>query len=196
MCTQISEIMRNKIITFYELNRNYKKIASYLKISRQTVSLWVSRFLDNKNVEEIQKSGRPKKTSENDDNEIIKIVKTSNVIITSDKIVNDLKIKKIFLSKNTIINRLHEKSMIYGNTIKKPLLTENHKQLRLMWAIEHINTDWRTIKFSDETIIKKILIQNNGWIKMKKSGKNCKTSYECSSMGEYTFWRCWRFMYI
>ena len=45
--------------------------------------------------------------------------------------------------------------MIYGNTIKKPLLTENHKQLRLMWAIEHINTDWRTIKFSDETIIKK-----------------------------------------
>ena len=94
MCTQISEIMRNKIITFYELNWNYKKIASYLKISRQTVSLWVSRFLDNKNVEEIQKSGRPKKTSENDDNEIIKIVKTSNVIITSDEIVNDLKIKK------------------------------------------------------------------------------------------------------
>ena len=94
MCTQISEIMRNKIITFYELNWNYKKIASYLKISRQTVSLWVSRFLDNKNVEEIQKSGRPKKTSENIDNEIIKIVKTSNVIITSDEIVNDLKIKK------------------------------------------------------------------------------------------------------
>lgn len=155
MGKQLSNSVRHAIVILYNLNWSISKIASNLNISKEAVSLWVSRYKENKIIEEKNKSGRPRKTTSIEDKKIIDIVLNSNVIMTSDDIVNQLNTENINISKNTVINRLTEKSLIYGKTIKKPLLTNNHKQLRLMWAIENYNTDWTKIKFSDETIIRK-----------------------------------------
>ena len=87
-----------------------------------------------------------------------------NPNITTIEIKEKLKEKNINFGKTTIKERLKENEFIYCNVIEKPLLTSNHKQLRLKWAIEHYNTDWTTIKFSDETIIRKEF-KNKQWMK-------------------------------
>ena len=155
MHKQVSIDMRNKIITLYELNWTMLKIASYLGINSKTCSLWISKYIKNKTLNNEKKSGRPRKTTKEEDIIIVNKIVKNKEILTSDDIVNELKNDNIIISKNTVIHRLKEISLIYANTVKKPMMTENHKQLRLKWAIEHYNFDWTQVKFSDETIIRK-----------------------------------------
>ena len=57
------------------------------------------------------------------------------------------------ISDNTILRRLAENNMVYGNYKLKPLLTNKHKYDRLSWAKKNLNTDWSTVIFSDEMSI-------------------------------------------
>lgn len=79
---------------------------------------------------------------------------------TLTEIVKDVGIN---VSKNTIINRLHQNNFIYGIATKKPLLSNSHKENRLEWAKKNINTNWSEIIFSDEASIWKSL-SNYRWI--------------------------------
>jgi transposase len=54
----------------------------------------------------------------------IKGMMKENKYFTSTEIKNELESKNIIVSKNTIINILHEIKFSYKNPIDKPLLTE------------------------------------------------------------------------
>jgi len=86
-------------------------------------------------------------------NEYIKKLMNLNKFYTSTEIKEELKQKNIEVSKNTIINVLHEINYSYKKPIDKPLLTENHIIKRYEWANNHLNFNWNNVKFTDESSI-------------------------------------------
>lgn len=153
MAKHLNEYQRNSIVTLYNIGWSGIKISNHLKINICTVYRWVTRYKKTNTVKEIEKSGRKRITTEDQDNEIMKLVKEKGKKFTIDEIRNDLEKINILLCNNTIINRITEHNFYSGYPFKKPLLTEKHKQDRLQWAIENYDTDWFSVYFSDETTI-------------------------------------------
>lgn len=152
---QFTNKQKYEIIIRYELGYSSRQISHDMKINRKGVFRWLKRYNDTQTINRKHGSGRPRKTTIEQDKIIIKSLLDNDNIMIADDIRNDIVQNDINICKNTIINRLNENNIIYGKVIKKPLLTANHKQLRLRWAIENYKTDWTTVIFSDESLIKK-----------------------------------------
>lgn len=58
--------------------------------------------------------------------------------------------RQVGVNKNTVRKVWSDIGIYHRIAAKKPFLTEAHKEERLGFALEHINTDWSRIIFSDE----------------------------------------------
>lgn len=56
----------------------------------------------------------------------------------------------IEMSTSTIRRRLHGSTVRYRTTIKKPLLKLEQVEKGLLWATEHLTTDWSKVIYTDE----------------------------------------------
>lgn len=130
-----------------------KQISKVIRCSEKTVKFWLKRFEATGDVEELKRSGRPRKTTSKEDKLIINLLK-KNRESTRAGIQAKLKKKGINLSEETIRRRVTESGYSFKNPLVKPLLTENHKKKRLIWAQEHLNQDWNKVLFTDECTIK------------------------------------------
>ena len=152
---QLTEKQKYEIIVRNELGQSSRQISDKMKINRKSALKWIKKYKNEESIKREKGSGRKRKTNKEDDKVIFGEMVNDDPNITTNEIQINLKDKNINLSTATIKKRLKENDFIYGEVIEKPLLTINHKQLRLKWAIEYYNTDWTTIKFSDETMIRK-----------------------------------------
>ena len=57
------------------------------------------------------------------------------------------------ISKATVRRRLNEQGLYKLQPLKKPLLSEAHRDNRLEWAKKNKKTDWSKVIFTDETTI-------------------------------------------
>lgn len=130
-----------------------------MNISKNTVTLWVLRYTKFGKIIEQKKSGRSRKTTLEQDQQILKLVKNKEQITddryTIDDIKNDLEKINIFICNSTIINRMKEKDYYCGYPFRKPFLTRKQKDNRLIWAKNNLMTDWTKVIFSDETKVVK-----------------------------------------
>ena len=58
------------------------------------------------------------------------------------------------VSKRTVRRRLNDAGANYSRPIAKPLLREHHPERRLAWALEHKDTDWNLMIFTDENVFR------------------------------------------
>lgn len=72
---------------------------------------------------------------------------------TSPTIATELKRKNILVSARTVRRKLASNGMVFGNTMSKPLLSEEHCEKRLKWAKANKATDWKQVLFTDEATI-------------------------------------------
>jgi len=86
---------------------------------------------------------------ENLNKSIQKIIK-ENKYFSSEEIKIELEKNKINISRNTVINILHEMQYDYRKPIDKPLLTDKQINKRIEWANEFLNYNWDNVKFTDE----------------------------------------------
>lgn len=124
--------------------------ANEIGCARSSVVFWVKRWYKTKDLSDKPKTGRVRKTTSRQDNVIVKLAKEENDI-TSYKIQQEVKKRKIEVSVRTINRRLKEAGGKYSNKLIKPLLTEKHQQKRLEWAKKHQKFNWNTVVFSDES---------------------------------------------
>lgn len=155
MCKQINQSKRNDIICLFNLGWTNVKISNYLCINLKTVSHWIKRYEETNNIQEKHKIGRKRKTTKEQDEIIIDIIKNKEKNFIIDDVKNEINQLSIYLCNNTIINRMKEYGFYSCYPFKKPYLSELHKQKRLEFAINNYNTDWNLILFSDETTILK-----------------------------------------
>ena len=84
---------------------------------------------------------------------LTKIIKEDNTLTLKQMSLKILDEHKIKVSKSTIFYRLHKMDIIYKKKIVKPLLTNEHLNCRLNWAIFYQYFNWDTVMWTDETTI-------------------------------------------
>lgn len=100
-----------------------------------------------------------------------------NKLITAD----DIKIKleldiKINVSKNTIINILHEMNFLYKQPITKPALTKKQIESRLDWCNKYKDYNWDNVTFTDEASIW-IGFKGKRWVNLNEDDYNYTLKY-------------------
>jgi transposase len=173
---QLTDKQKYEIIVRHELGYTNKKIAKEMNINKNTVTKWIHKYVKDKNIDRNKGSGRLKKTNNEQDNEIINEIKT-NKLLTAPDIKENVEEKRIEISVRTVINRLNAYGFSYRKPKEKPLLTEKHKQKRLLWSIKHKYTDWNIVIFSDETSIWKGLRGRKRWVNMNENDIEKTTKY-------------------
>jgi len=128
----------------------YGKIASYVHCSKSTVVYWIEKYYQIKDLTDEQKSGRPRCTTEMEDERISKMAKQKHDI-TSTEIQWKLEKKGVEVSVQTIRRCLRESGEKFVKEIAKPLLSEKHRANRLKWAKIYQNFDWNKVIFTDES---------------------------------------------
>jgi transposase len=141
-----------------------KQISKEVRCGESTVKFWLKRFRETGDVEELPRSGRPRKTTEEEDEVIVGAVKEDDEVLIKD-IATKLKRQRIEISPSTIRRRLVEAGVEWKPVIMKPLLSENHRRNRLEWAQQHIEINWNEILFTDESTIKLFYYRSKAWRK-------------------------------
>ena len=131
---------------------SYPKIAKHIKSSLSTVKFWMKRYEETGGVEELQACGRPSVISEKKEG-IIDALVAKDPDATSPTIAAKLKRRNIVVSARTVRRKLNASGHVFGNTMSKPLLSEQHCQKRLKWAKTNMSRDWEQVLFTDEATI-------------------------------------------
>ena len=130
---QLTEKQKYQIIVLREEQYKINEIAHKVGINRKTVMNWINTYEKTGNIKRKIGSGRKNITMPSEDEIIINIVKEDNDLSIKD-IKNMLEEYNIIVSNTTIYRRLINNDFVYKFPIKKPLLTDIHKEKRLQWA--------------------------------------------------------------
>jgi transposase len=160
---------RGEIIN-YALSHPYSTqsaIANSMHIPRTTVSTILRRFRSRGLTTDAPRTGRPETVNSTQMQWLDDYIHTHRNY-TSDRIANDINLHfNISVSARTI--RRLRKVLGYHSrkrgTYEPP--TAQHKQLRLQWCTQHLNTNWRLHVFVDES---SIVLRDTGDIEWVKRG--------------------------
>lgn len=147
--------IRIEIIALYKLNTfTYEEIAEKYQVSTKCVFTTIQNYLENGNVNEKKRSGRPRKTTPDHDKRLFDLARSfPNMSARSMSFdAENHRIPKI--SHQTVARRLHEFDLESHLAATKPLLKEIHKEKRLAWCLERQNwgyEKWASVIFSDES---------------------------------------------
>src|SRR5579871_6135099 len=153
---QLSIQQRLEII-FLHLHRldpklSIRIIAEELNYSIYTVKTWIHRYQETGDIQDEEKKGRKRKTSEREDLDIITIAKKNRTKTLAEFSISIDK-QGTAISKATVGRRLNEQGLYKLQLLKKSLLSDTHRDNRLEWAKKNKKTDWSKVIFTDETTI-------------------------------------------
>jgi transposase len=131
-----------------------RMIATALHISRGGVENILRKALTGKCVNDLPKSGRPRKLSK----------RTEKFIVVTSKRHPKLTARQLSSTCNVLnkaslctVKRILRRAKLFGRiAVKKPFLSKVHRQKRLAWCRErrlYNETDWGRIIFTDESKI-------------------------------------------
>ena len=145
-----------------------------MSCDHKTVKYWIQRYRDNEDLSDNFNGGPKRKITESDVSKI-KQLATSQKLSTRN-IAENIKCRGVPVSNVTIYNYLKSSNLKYQKILQRRLLTDNHKNKRLLWAIEHKEFNWDNCIFTDESTFYLNESKNYSWkyknqreIQMKKS---------------------------
>src|SRR5579871_6697273 len=137
-------------------------ITKELQYSRNTVKTWIHRYQKIRDIQDEERRGRKKKTSEREDLDIVTIAK-KNRTKTLAEISISIDKQGTTISKAIVRRRLNEQSLYKLQLLKKPLLSDTHRDNRLEWAKKNKKTDWSKVIFTDEITVSQFSQPKKVW---------------------------------
>lgn len=150
----ISPGKRFRIVALREEGLSTRQIARRLNVGQSDVVRCWNRFRATGSVEDRPRSGRPRSTSRNEDRYIGLTARREPFSTAGDYRRQLQRATGTTISDQTIRNRLHEINLRARRPLHRPLLSRNHRRLRLQWARTHqhwLLPQWRNCLFTDET---------------------------------------------
>ena len=145
---------KEAVITALKQGKTQAEVARNFNVFRQLVSIWNKVFNKRKTIENMSRSGRPKKTTLTIDR-IIKRLSASDVRKSAVAIKNELKENYDSDIHVSTVKRLLISYGLHGRRpTKKPLISAKNKKLRIAFAKRHklwTNSEWSSILWSDES---------------------------------------------
>lgn len=139
---------RHTILSLYEKDHlSERAIAKLVGVPPSTVHYWIVRG----GTEEKKKSGRPRVTTETQDQSLYDASR-KDPFLTAVDLRADLP-----CCVDTVRNRLKEKGLKCRIPARKPFLKPHHRQARYTFAQSHLHWDvrqWGKVVFSDEKIFR------------------------------------------
>ena len=134
--------------------RTPKEISSKTSIPLRTCQRYVSLLKKSGKLRKIHKSGRPRKLTSEKRRQLGMIIKSNHYTTTTEmKAILEEKYQTFNLSDRTIRRELSHLGYISIIPRKVPLLTQQAKTNRLLWARDHEHYNWKKVVFSDETTL-------------------------------------------
>jgi transposase len=147
---QLTLVERAAIVTLHGVGWTGRDIAQELHCSENTVALWLTRWNETHALEDAERSGRPRCTTDDTDQKIGLLSDKQPTLAPKD-IRRELQLP---VSPHTISRRLDEIGLFGRVQETEHDLTEFDIQRRLAFANEHLNKSedwWARVFFSDET---------------------------------------------
>ena len=117
------------------------------------MSEFLTRYTDRENHENLNHTGRPCKTTSDDDHYLIHLEEGD----TSQPLAQLRLDTNIGVSEQTVRRRLRETGIGKHKAVNRPLLTKKQIAARLKWAREHRDwsvEQWQQVIWSDETVVR------------------------------------------
>jgi transposase len=147
---QLTLIERAAIVTLHQLKWSHCNIAKELHCSENSVTLWVHRWEEERSLGDSERSGRPRCTPIQTDDEIIDYAEEKVNVVPRD-IVRELQLP---VCNRTVRRRLDEVDL-HGRVQKEEYAyTDETIRRRISFAEGYFNwteDDWSRVIFSDET---------------------------------------------
>jgi transposase len=143
---QLTEVERAAIVTLHKVGWTGGDIAQALKCSENTVSLWVHRWDETRSLDDAERSGRPRCTTDDTDQDIM-LHADAHVGDNPKDIIRELELD---VSARTVRRRLNEVDLHscvqrseHENVRARIAFAEGYSR----WTAD----DWCRVLFSDET---------------------------------------------
>jgi transposase len=148
---QLTEMERAAIVTLQKVGWTGRDIAQVIQCSENTVSLWVNRWRDQHSVVDAERSGRPRCTTDDSDQDI-GLYAAANWNTVPRDIVRALDLP---VHPRTVRRRLNEIDLHSYLRRCEHAFTEEDLRRRLSFAEGYANwkeADWRRVLWSDHTL--------------------------------------------
>lgn len=143
---QLTFVERAAIVTLHGVGWTGQDIAQELHCSENTVSLWLTRWQETRSLEDSERSGRPRCTTDDTDQDIM-LHSDAHVMDSPRDIVRELELP---VDRRTVRRRLNEIDL--HNCVQRA----EHENVRARIAFAEgysrwTEDDWARVLFSDET---------------------------------------------
>jgi transposase len=148
---QLTQVERAAIVTLHKVGWTGRDIAQVIHCSENTVSLWVNRWRDEHSVADAERSGRPRCTTDDTDQNI-GLYAAANWNTVPRDIVRALDLP---VDRRTVRRRLNEIDLHTYLRRREHAFTEEDLRRRLSFAEGYANwskEDWRRVLWSDHTL--------------------------------------------
>lgn len=129
---------------------NNTRIAKEVGCTRQTVRTWVERYEQTGDVQDQEGRGRNRITTEKED-QMIGNLMAEDSDRSAANISNIMEAKGVTISPPSVRRRLIEQGWKYKHPLTKPLLKDDHRRQRMLWAKRMRDCDWDKVIFTDES---------------------------------------------
>ena len=131
---ELTDFQKAEIVAL-ESQFSHAEIGAQLNIHPSTVTKFLQRFKSHESIENLPRSGRPRKTSETRDRWIARNAESQTHVPL--KVLKD--ILNIDINQRTIRRRLREAGIRKWRAVNRPLLTKVHAYKRQKWARAHLH---------------------------------------------------------
>lgn len=193
---ELSDFERGKVIALYEDGCSERAISQKTGFGKTTVHNIITKYKKTGAITVASRSGRPKILTERDKRHL-------KTIIVQNRREPMTKIRENFnistgneVSERTVRRALYELGYHSRTALRKPLVSESNRKIRLCWARDKRFwgiDDWKKIVWSDESRF--TLFQNDGKIHVwrlpkEKYDVSCLTSTVKHGGGGVMMWGC------
>jgi hypothetical protein len=149
---RISEAQRWQIIGMHTTGMSFKAIGRQMGYHYTVVSRLVRKHTQTNNVKDLPRSSRQRVTSDRDNRALQRLVR--QMPFATSPVLKQHWLPNRRLSTRTVRNRLKSAGLKSRRVIKRPLLADRHRRLRLAWCLARRGLNlrtWRKIHWSDES---------------------------------------------
>ena len=160
---------RLQIVTLHEENVSLRNISERFDVDRRTIQRLISKYSNTNSVDDRPHPRRPRLSTEREDRSLIRM-SAANPRAVARNLQQQWRRSGVQACVRTVRNRLIEAGMHGRIANKKPLLTERHRNARLVWARERVNwtvDQWRNCFFTDESPFHLIQCQQRRYVRRR-----------------------------
>lgn len=151
---QVSEYTKVQIITrVLEDHWSIRRAANHFGVDKNTILRWKNRWIEQHTTRRKQGTGLTKISSEQQDEALVNHLRQNPFTTCAQASAASM----FPGSRQTAQRRIRKSNLKCRVAARKPFLTEEHKQARVIFAANHIlegNDFWERVVFTDEKIFK------------------------------------------